>query len=289
LETALHTDQWHSDKLDLDAYLSRIGYRGPLDADGRTLSALHRAHVAAVPFENFDIILGRCIAVDLEHVQAKLVDRRRGGYCYEHAMLFGAVLDQLGYQVDRLLARTGDPLEHPRPRSHMVLCVAARHERWLADVGFGSGLLTPLPLAATGPHQQGSWAYELVRGSDSAWRLREHDGTRWTTIQTFTEEPQYFVDIDVANYSTATNPHSPFVQRPILVRKDETSIRRLLGREYTVERPGQSADRRRLTVQEVATVLRAEFGSALSDSDVAALVAATDSPAAVPSTDSTLQ
>jgi N-hydroxyarylamine O-acetyltransferase len=194
-------------------------------------------------------------------------------------MLFGAVLDQLGYQVDRLLARTGDPLEHPRPRSHMVLGVATGHERWLADVGFGSGLLTPLPLAATRPHQQGSWAYELVRGPDSAWRLREHDGTGWRTIQTFTEEPQYFVDIDVANYNTATNPHSPFVQRPILVRKDETSIRQLLGREYTVQRPGQPPDQRQLTAQEVAGVLRDELGSALSDTDVAALVAAIDFPA----------
>jgi N-hydroxyarylamine O-acetyltransferase len=281
----LKTDEWRSDSLDLGAYLGRVDYRGRLDTDGRTLSALHRAHVAAIPFENFDVILGRGIAVDLENVQAKLVDRRRGGYCYEHATLFGAVLDQLGYQVDRLLARTGDPLEQPRPRSHMVLRVAAGQERWLADVGFGSGLLTPLPLAPTGPRQQGRWMYELVKGPDSAWRLREHDGTGWTTIQTFTEEPQYFVDVDVANYNTATHPNSPFVQRAILVRKDETSVRRLLGREYTVLRPGQPTEQRQLTDQELAALLRAELGGALSDSDVDALVGAADSTAGPPEAD----
>lgn len=267
-------DDWHTSRLDLAAYLDRIGCRGPLGVEGRTLSRLHRAHVAAIPFENLDIILGRGVEVDLEHVQAKLVTRGRGGYCYEQTTLFAAALQRLGYRVDRLLARTGDPLEHPRPRSHLVLRVSAGTEVWLADVGFGSGLLYPLPLAATGAHQQGAWQYELVRGPDSAWRLREHDGTQWTTILTFTTEPVYFVDVAVANYNTSTDPHSPFVQQPIVVRKDDTSVRRLLGREYSLEGPGRAAVRRRLTDTEIGQVLRDEFGLPLSTVELAALVAA---------------
>jgi DNA-binding LacI/PurR family transcriptional regulator/arylamine N-acetyltransferase len=266
--------EWHSDRLDLDAYLRRIGYTGPLRANGQTLAALHSAHVGAIAFENLDIILGRGIAVDLEHVQAKLVDRRRGGYCYEHGILFGAVAERLGFQVDRLLARTGDPAEHPRPRSHLVLRVATAREQWLADVGFGSGLLAPLPLAAAGPQQQGAWEYELLQGPGSVWRLRESDGQSWTTIISFTEEPQYFVDVEVANYNTSTNPNSPFVQRPIVVRKDATSVRRLLGREYSIERPGRPADQRRLTDGEFAKVLRSDFGLVLTEAEVSALAAA---------------
>jgi N-hydroxyarylamine O-acetyltransferase len=265
-------DEWHTDSLDLPAYLHRVGYQGPLEVDEKTLTALHRAHIAAIPFENLDVILGRGIAVDLEHVQAKLVGRARGGYCYEHAMLFGAVVERLGYRVDRLLARTGDPAEHPRPRAHMVLRVATPEQQWLADVGFGSGLLTPLPLVAEAPQRQGAWDYELVRGRDSAWRLREHDGTRWTTILTFTEEPQYFVDIEVANYNTSTDPHSPFVQRPIVVQKDDTSVRRLLGREYSVERPGRATHQRHLDDGEFAGMLR-ELCPALSEDETATLVA----------------
>jgi len=282
--------QWHSDRLDLDAYLRRIGYAGPLEANGQTLAALHRAHIGAIAFENLDIILGRGIAVDLEHVQAKLVDRRRGGYCYEHGMLFGAVAERLGFQVDRLLARTGDPAEQPRPRSHLVLRVATPEEQWLADVGFGSGLLAPLRLTASGPQKQGVWEYELRQGPGSTWRLRQSDGQSWTTIMTFTEEPQYFVDIEVANYNTATNPKSAFVHRPIVVRKDDTSLRQLLGRDYSIERPGRATERRRLTDTEFADLLRSDFGPVLSEAEVSALVAALpaettgDSPVPDPST-----
>jgi N-hydroxyarylamine O-acetyltransferase len=86
--------------------------------------------------------------------------------------------------------------------------------------------------------------------------------------------PQYLVDIEVANYNTATNPHSPFVQRPIVVRKGDTWVRRLLGREYTLEQPGQPAQCRMLSDGEYADVLRGEFGPALAPAEVATLVAA---------------
>lgn len=267
-------DEWHTDRLDLDGYLRRIGHPGPVAADEATLTALHRAHVAAITFENLDVMLGREPSVDIEEVQAKLVGRGRGGYCYEHNVLFGAVLCRLGFDVDRLLARTGDPAEHPRPRSHLVLLVRAGDRRWLADVGFGSGLLEPLPFTGSVPRRQGAWQYQLRKGDDGAWRLREHDGSRWTTTLTFTEEPQYLVDIEVANNNTATNPHSPFVQRPIVVRKDDTSVRRMLGREYTWERPGRPVQQQLLTDDEFIEKLHGEFGIPLPAADVAALVAA---------------
>ena len=39
-------DEWEIDRLDLDAYLHRIGYAGDLDPTGATLRAVHLAHVA---------------------------------------------------------------------------------------------------------------------------------------------------------------------------------------------------------------------------------------------------
>ncbi|HTW09990.1 MAG TPA: arylamine N-acetyltransferase [Acidimicrobiales bacterium] len=143
---------WGSGELDLEGYLHRTGYRGPLTPDAKTLLQLHRSHVAAVPFENLDIILGRPVELEVAKLQAKLVSNRRGGYCYEHNLLFAAVLEQLGFSFTGLSARVTMGAKAFRPMTHMCLCVEAGGQRWLADVGFGAeGLLEPLPLQAPAP------------------------------------------------------------------------------------------------------------------------------------------
>lgn len=277
-ETRAYAALWGSDRLDLDAYLARVGSSGPLADDGATLAALHRAHLAAIPFENLDVILGRGVSTELPDVAAKLVDRSRGGYCYEHATLFGAALERIGFAVDRVLARTADPAEQQRPRSHAALLVSSptTGERWYADVGFGSGLLYPLPLAADGPHTQGGWELELVPGPsarDSAWRLRDRQANGWHTIQVFTEEPIYPVDIAVANENTSTSPGSPFTRNPIVVRKDESQVRRLVGREYSVTTASGTTETRELSDAEVTDFLREVFGDALDAGEINALLA----------------
>ena len=95
-------DQWESDRLDVDTYLERLGIAGPLDPTPGTLRRLHRAHVTTIPFENLDVVLGRGVDLDLGAMQAKLLESRRGGYCYEHNLLFAALL---GAAVDRLVVR----------------------------------------------------------------------------------------------------------------------------------------------------------------------------------------
>src|SRR5215471_12543262 len=88
---------WTPELLDVPAYLDRLGVDALPEPNAAGLRMLHRAHVAAIPFENLDIIAGRGVDVALASVQAKLVGRRRGGYCYEHNQLFGALLDRAGF------------------------------------------------------------------------------------------------------------------------------------------------------------------------------------------------
>ena len=91
--------------LDLDRYFARIGWTGATDVSLATLAGLVRAHMTTIPFENFDVLLQRPISLELDALQAKLIDAKRGGYCYEHSTLFQAVLDRLGYTVKAHSAR----------------------------------------------------------------------------------------------------------------------------------------------------------------------------------------
>src|ERR1700761_2698583 len=85
------------DEFRLENYLARIGCRGARVADLKALTSLQLSHLDAIPFEGIDPLLGRPVKLDLASVQAKLVDSARGGYCYEHNLLFGAALAAIGF------------------------------------------------------------------------------------------------------------------------------------------------------------------------------------------------
>jgi N-hydroxyarylamine O-acetyltransferase len=263
---------WGVEVLDLGAYLERVGLPGDHAPSLATLAALHRAHLRAVPFENADVMLGRGVDVGLPSVQDKLVHARRGGYCYEQNTLFGAVVERIGLPVERLLARVGDPAVHPTPRSHLVLRVSVDGRPWLADVGFGSGLLGPVPFDDPDGVRQGGWSYRVVRGADRAWRLQELRDTGWEVVYTIPEETTYPVDVEVANHNTSTHPSSPFTQRLVVITKDEQVVRRLHGRELTTTGPDSTLGTRQLQDGELGDALAA-MGLRLAADDVAALSA----------------
>jgi N-hydroxyarylamine O-acetyltransferase len=66
-------------RLDLEAYFERINYTGPRTPSYDTLAGILRAHTASIPFESFDVLLGRPIRLDPEGLQAKIVTAHRGG------------------------------------------------------------------------------------------------------------------------------------------------------------------------------------------------------------------
>lgn len=149
-------------RFDLDAYLHRIDYRRPVRAGLETLVALHRAHVAAIPFENLDIQLGRGVRLDGAAIQADLVQRQRGGYCFQQNELLRLALVAIGFEPQACEGRVrvgGGPV---RPRTHMVLTVALDGRSWVLDVGFGGDGLTE-PIAHDGrPVEQDGWTFRVM-------------------------------------------------------------------------------------------------------------------------------
>jgi N-hydroxyarylamine O-acetyltransferase len=201
---------------DLDAYLYRIG--APRDP---TLAELHRAHVTAIPFENLDPQAGLAIDLDPESLQRKLVEELRGGYCFEHNLLFGIALSELGAEVEPILARvrSGAPVGAVRPRTHLLLRVTMDGAVWHVDVGFGVGtLIVPIPFGPSGDHEQWGWHFRVVpEGRALVLQTQERDA--WRDVYVFDPEPTPLIDIEVSNWYTATHPHSAFVTGLIVARQ----------------------------------------------------------------------
>ena len=125
----------------LDAYLARIGA-----TRASTLVELHELHLAAVPFENLSIHLGEAIVLDEDLLVDKIVNRRRGGFCYELNGAFAALLRALGHDVRILSAKVFNDGAYGPPFDHMALRVG--------DPA-GRRRLRAVQPAAVGPGQPG--------------------------------------------------------------------------------------------------------------------------------------
>jgi N-hydroxyarylamine O-acetyltransferase len=168
--------------IDLAVYSERVGFAGELRPSAECLWELHLAHATHVPFENIEVLMGRPVRLDLASLWKKLVEDRRGGYCFEQNTLFAAVLEQIEFRVTRLAARVRMGVVGIRPRTHMLLAVEAGGGKWLVDVGFGGdALLGPVAWLPGEVSAQFGWKCRLMeeaplRRNSTRWIMR------WRTI-----------------------------------------------------------------------------------------------------------
>lgn len=254
--------------LDLAAYFDRIGYDGPAQPTLEVLRAIHHLHPQAIPFENLDPFLNRPVELGLPALQQKLVRSRRGGYCYEHGLLFMDVLKELGFKVSGLGARVlwNVPEGTITARSHMLLRVDLDDRIWLADVGFG-GLTKTGPLLLE-PDLEQQTPHELLRliAADGYFRLEAKIAGAWQRLYRFDLHGLFDVDYAVSNYFLSTNPSSQFRTRLIAARALPGGRLALMNNRLSVYRLNGTAERRDLAdAAELADVLETQFGIELPD------------------------
>ena len=158
--------------LDVDRYLARIGFDREPAVDLATLVALHRAHLTAVPFENLDVYAGIPVTTDPARTMAKILDRGRGGWCFELNGAFAGLLAALGFDV--VLLGAAVLLDGPTTVIDHLALEVALDEPWLVDVGFGVGFIRPLALNRSGPQDGETGTYELL-ASPQGTTLAHHD------------------------------------------------------------------------------------------------------------------
>ena len=134
-------------KFNAKDYLAIIGAPLGQTADLAYLKILQQQHLHHIPFENLDLHRGIPIRFDNDHLFGKIVEKKRGGFCYELNGLFYALLQELGYDCWRITARVYEaPRKYSPQYDHMALAVRFGDELYLADVGFGEFSLHPIRL-----------------------------------------------------------------------------------------------------------------------------------------------
>jgi N-hydroxyarylamine O-acetyltransferase len=247
--------------MDIQAYLDRIGYRGPLTVTAETLRALQVAHLQRVPFENLSIHARQPIVLDDDSLFDKVVVRRRGGFCYELNGLFAALLRALGFQVAMLSAGVARADGTFGPEfDHMALLVTLE-ERWLADVGFGDSFRDPLRLDERGEQPEGPRAFRIDAGGDFLLLLKR-DGAEepWQPQYRFTLQPYEYADYAGMCGYHQTSPESHFTQRTLCSLATPEGRVTLSGMRLITTRGNERHERTLESEEERAVLLRESFG-----------------------------
>ena len=254
----------------VERYLGRIGLAAKPAPTLAGLTALQRAHMQAVPFENLDVYLRRPLRLGVGDLFAKIVGRRRGGYCFELNTLYAALLRGLGFaEVTPVLARVWlrDPPKPPT-RNHLAQHVRLGGGRYLTDVGFG-GLTARVPVPLDGddgaPLDDGEGRVRLRR--DARWgRMleRELDGA-WQPQYSFDATAVARQDALAANHFMETHPASHFRENLACARFTERGRRGLWNGQLT-ERVGPVAgEAQPVAAADLLATLRGRFGVELGE------------------------
>ena len=212
-------------------------------------------------------MLGRPVKLDLASVQDKLVDDRRGGYCFEQNALLKAALEAIGFKVVGLGGRPRwmSPPDSPLgPRTHTLLKVDLPEGSYLADVGFGACVLdAPLRLEP-GAGQATAMGVFRLSEADGLFMLSARQPADWRAMYAFNLEPQIQSDYELGNWFASTSRLAPFPNVLIVERVSRDKRHKLINRRFVIEaREGRIVAERSIeTAEELGRILDQTFNLA---------------------------
>jgi len=242
------------DREQVGRYLARIGAARPCEPDLEGLRALQYAHLRTVPFENLSIHLDEPIVLEEGSLYEKIVQRRRGGFCYELNGLFAALLRDLGYEVTLLAGRVrGSDGVLGIPYDHLTLRVDL-DEPWLADVGFGHFTDGPLRLNARTPQHDPASVYRIADNGDF---LEVHAAEDSLLID---PRPAELADFTAACWWHRTSPDSHFTRSPVCSLRTATGRVTLSGAKLITAGNGTRTETVLPDEESVLAAYRDHFG-----------------------------
>lgn len=225
-------------------YLDRIGFSGKPAADFETLKTLHRKHLYSIPFENLDIHKGKKIILDINLFEEKILNNKRGGFCYELNSLFFELLKEIGFDVTMLSARVYNDDEIPGDEfDHMTLLVNIGGEEYLADVGFGDSFIEPLEFNPDFVLEDDAGFFQIVKEDENHFKLlKSEDGVLFTPKYLFSKTPRVLPEYTGACEYTQTSPKSHFTKNKLCSLANEKGRITLINDKLIITKDGKKEE-----------------------------------------------
>jgi N-hydroxyarylamine O-acetyltransferase len=241
--------------MNFERYLQRIKYMGNLEVNIETLIGVHRHHLLNIAYENLDIHFGRTLELNPARAFDKIVLEKRGGWCYEMNGLLAWALREIGFDVQYLACAVG---QTNSSANHLALKVNLE-KAYLADAGFGNGLLEPI-LLKPGVYTQQSRAFALEQhGEHWTFQIPSVSAAAVGNSFDFTLEPQKLENFQDRCTYLQTSPESGFVRVVVCHRMTETGVQSLRGAVLQTISNGIETSRTLEDQNDYDTVLRKVF------------------------------
>ena len=247
--------------MNVDLYLERIGVeRSSLSVDIDTLRLLQRSHLLHVPFENLYIHWKRPIVLDLEAFFRKVIDERRGGFCYELNGLFNELLGLLGFHTRLISARVFNGTSHGPEFDHAAMIVTIADKDYLADVGFGDFSAEPLRFVLDEEQSDENGTFIIRRFDDEYLEVAKSIAGGWKSEYIFTDVARDLLEFaemcDFQQYS----PQSHFTKGKLCSIMTQNGRKTLTDTKFVMTAEGEKIERQVEDEAEFYRLLNDEFG-----------------------------
>lgn len=221
----------------IQKFFARIGlpYDTKIEKTFDFLKKVQFASVTHIAYENLDILDKKPLSLEPEALFEKIVEKGRGGYCFEVNGLLSWFLKEAGFLVDDYFARFLRGEKETPMRRHRILAVQCDGGRYFCDIGIGQPAPRfPVKIEESVAQPQVGEVYKFEFDDEFGWILYDlHEG-QWRKFISFTEEIQYEVDFVQPSFYCEMHHSSPFNKVPMIAIKTNTGRKTLDDRTFKI-------------------------------------------------------
>jgi N-hydroxyarylamine O-acetyltransferase len=226
------------------------------------LNQLLQSFLQQYTFNNIDILLShrKILNLDKDSLFDKLINRQRGGYCFENNQYFFNLLKDQGYDVQRYLGRVVYGGGNDVPRTHQISVVNQDGEKFIVDVGFGP--YTPgvsVPLTGSLVKAFNGNQYRIVKLDNHNFQLETLRDNQFFSLYQFDLATYVAADFKIANYYTNTHDDSKFTTSLTLSQLNERGVKLISNFLFSTIYDGERKDFSLEKIDNFMRVINDEF------------------------------
>lgn len=247
--------------MNVKKYLNRIEIEQiEIANDLETLKFLQKKHLLTVPFENLDIHWQRPIILDTKKFYEKIVDQKRGGFCYELNGLFNELLNEIGFPSKiisaKVMQRNGN---FGAEYDHLAILTKIGNQEFLVDVGFGDFIVEPLKFVLDVEQKDENGTFLIRKQTDEYFEVVKKDGEIWQSEYIFKDLARDLTEFtEMCNFHQ-TSPESHFSHGKLCSLMLENGRKTLTDKKFIETNIGKKVETEITSDEEFYEILEREF------------------------------